>query len=126
MPFAAGGLGIADISQVIIDNVLYTVKSARVRATASGNTQILGAVSGKQIKILSYNVGPVSAAVTVTFQDAAGTPVVMAGPFDCAANGGTNEGVLKENDELGTSNTATNVNLSAASNVTARIHYVEV
>ena len=126
MGFAAGGVGVIDISRVLIDDVLYPVKSARVRATASGNTQILAAVSGKRIKILSYNVGPVSAAVTVTFQDAAGTPVVMAGPFDCAANGGTNEGVLKENDELGTSNTATNVNLSGTANVTARIHYVEV
>ena len=126
MPFYGGGQGIADLGQVIIDSVLYTVKSARVRATASGNTQILAAVAAKQIKPIAYSVGPVSAAVTVTVQDAAGTPIIMLGPFDCAANGGIVDGTPKENDQIGTSNTAINVNLSGTANVTVHLRYVEV
>ena len=62
----------------------------------------------------------------VTIQDAAGTPVVIAGPFDVAANGGIVNGNYKESDQEGTVSTAINVNLSAAFNVTVHLWYVEV
>lgn len=114
MGFAVGGVGVIDASQVILDGVLYSVKSARVNATASGNTQIIAAVAAKKIVLLAWNVGPASAAVTVTIQDANGTPVVLAGPFACAANGGTNNSDYKEYDTEATSATAINVNLSGA------------
>ena len=124
---SSGGLaGVADVGRVIIDGVLYSVKSARVQATASGNTQIVAAVTGSRIRPVAWTVGPVSAAVVVTIQDAAGTPVVLAGPFEVAANGGIANPVYKESDQEGTVSTAVNVNLSGASNVPVTLWYVEV
>lgn len=126
MGYGVGGVGVADIGRVLIDNVLYSVKSARVRATASGNTQLVAAVSGSKIRPVAYTVGPASAAVVVTIQDAAGTPVVMCGPFDLAANGGIVNSVYKDTDQEGTVSTAVNVNLSTTANVTVQLWYVEV
>jgi len=125
MGFTSGGTGVGDIGRVLIDDVLLTVKSARVKATASGNTQIIAAVSSKQIAILAWAIGPVSTAVVVIIQDADGTPVVLAGPFECATNGGTNNSDYKESDQLGTSNTAINVNISTNANVAVHLWYVE-
>lgn len=115
-----------ELSRVYIDGSTYTVKSARVRATASGNTQLVAAVTGSKIRPIAWTIGPVSAAVTVTIQDAAGTPVVIAGPFDCAANGGIVNAVYKESDQEGTVSTAINVNLSGVANVTVHFWFVEI
>ena len=120
------GTGVIDVGRVLIDAVLYTVKSARVRATTSGNTQLVAAVSGISIRPLSYTVGPASAAGVVTIQDAAGTPVVLVGPFDLAANGGIVNSVFKQSDQQGTSGEAINVNLSVSLNVTIQLWYCEV
>lgn len=126
MGATAGGVGIADIGRVFIDDVLYPVLSARARATAGGNTQIVAAVGGRKIRPVAWSVGPVSTAVTVTIQDTAGTPVVIAGPFDCATNGGIINGTYKESDQEGTVGLAINVNLSGVSNVTVHLWYVVV
>lgn len=125
MGYTPGGVGVADIGRVLIDDVLYTVRSARVEATTSGNTQIIAAVASRQIAILAWAIGPVSIAVTVTIQDADGTPVVLAGPFDCATNGGTNNPDYKESEQIGTSNTAINVNISTNADVPVHLWYVE-
>ena len=114
-----------NLSDVYIDGKSYPVKSARVRATASGNTQLVAAVVGSKIRPIAWTVGPVSAAVVVTIQDAAGTPVVLAGPFDCAANGGIVNGTYKDSDQEGTVSVAVNVNLSATANVTVHFWFVE-
>lgn len=126
MPATAGGVGVQDLGRVLIDDVLYTVLSARARATTSGNTQIVAAVTDRRIRPIAWAVGPVSAAVTVIIQDTSGTPVVLAGPFDCAANGGIINGVYKESDQQGAVGNAINVNLSAVANVTVHLWYVEV
>ena len=117
--------GFQEIGRILIDDTIFVVKSKLVRATTSGNTQIIAAVANKRIAILAWAIGPVSAAVVVTIQDADGTPVVMEGPFECAANGGTNNPDYKESDQLGTSNTAINVNISTNANVPVKLWYVE-
>ena len=117
--------GFQEIGRVLIDDTIFVVKSARVKATASGDTQIIAAVAGKQIAILAWTIGPVSAAVVVTIRDADGTPVIMAGPFECATNGGITNSDYKESDQLGTSNTAIDVNLSTNANVPVHLWYVE-
>ena len=117
--------GLQEIGRVLIDDTIFTIKSARVKATASDDTQIIAAVAGKQIALLAWTIGPVSAAVVVTIRDADGTPVVMAGPFECAANGGIANSDYKESDQLGTSNTAINVNLSTTANVPVHLWFVE-
>jgi hypothetical protein len=86
----------------------------------------VAAVVGKKIRPLAWTVGPVSIAVTVTIQDADGTPVVLAGPFDCATNGGIVNSFYKESDLEATVSTAVNVNLSGIANVTVMLWYVEV
>ena len=115
----------SDLGQVIIDGTVLTVKSAQVTATASGNTQILAAVVTKQIKILAHAMFS-DTALTVKVQDAAGSPNVLNGPWYPAANGGIVNSFPKENDQIGDSNVATNVNLSANGNVNVKIVYVEV
>ena len=117
---------IIDLGRVVIDQVVYVVKTSRTRATASGNTQAIAAVTGSKIRLIAYTIGPTSAAVVVTIQDGAGTPVVMAGPFDCAANGGIANSVYKESDQEGTVSQSVNINLSASANVTVALWYVEV
>ena len=117
--------GLQEIGRVLIDDTIFVIKSARVKATASGDTQIIAAVAGKQIALLAWTIGPVSAAVVVTIRDADGTPVVMAGPFECAANGGIANSDYKKSDQLGTSNTAINVNLSTTANVPVHLWFVE-
>ena len=117
--------GFQEIGRILIDDTIFVVKSARVKATASGDTQIIAAVAGKQIAILAWTIGPVSAAVVVTIRDADGTPVIMAGPFECATNGGITNSDYKESDQLGTSNTAIDVNLSTNANVPVHLWYVE-
>ena len=115
-----------ELSRVYIDGSIYTVKSARVTAASSGNTQLVPVVVGSKIRPIALRVGPVSAAVTVTIQDAAGTPVILAGPFYCAANGGIVDGVYKDSDQEGTVSVAVNINLSATANVPVHFWYVEV
>ena len=114
------------LDQVYIGSRWYAVKTSRTRATVSGNTQAIPAVAGSKIRPLSYSVGPVSAAVTVTVQDAAGTPVVLLGPFDCAVNGGIVDETPKNTDQEGTVSVAVNINLSVDSNVTVHLRYIEV
>ena len=118
--------GLVDLGRVLIDGTLYTVRSARVRATAAGNTQIVAAVADRSIRPIAWAIGPVSAATEVTLQDTAGTPVILVGPFPYAENGGDRNSVYKESDQQGTSGLAVNVNLSVASNVTVHVWYVEV
>ena len=108
------GVGVMELGRVLIDGTLYTKKSARVNASASGNTQLIPAVPGKKIVLLSWNVGPASAAVTVIIHDASTTPIVLAGPFPVATNGGTNNSVEKESDQESAPGLAVNVNLSGA------------
>lgn len=113
------------LDQVAINSKKYTVKTATIEATTSGNTQIIAAVAAKQIVVIAHEMFS-DTAMTVKVQDAAGSPVVLSGPWYPAANGGIVNGVYKENDTLGTSNTAINVNLSTNGNVNVKIWYVEV
>lgn len=63
-----------------------TIKFARINATADGDNVVVAAVAGKKIQVLAYAVS-VSAAGTISFQDTAGTPGVLA-QFALAQNGG--------------------------------------
>lgn len=112
------------LDKVVINGIKYTVKTANVTATTSGNTQIIAAVSGKQITVIAVEMTS-DTQLVVKVQDADGTPVVVAGPWYPAARGGLVNSAYKENDTLGTSNTAINVNISANGNVYVKVWYVE-
>jgi hypothetical protein len=124
MPFTSG-ITTSDLERTVISGVSYQVKTAEVTATASGNTQILAAVASRQIKVIDSFVST-DTSLTILIQDAAGTPIELYGPFYTAANWGKNNAGYAENDKLGTSNTAINVNLSANGNAYVKIWYVEV
>lgn len=107
-----------------IDNV-YTVKWAEINATASGDTTVVAAVTGRKIRVLSYFIGPVSAAVNIAWKSGAGTTKVNAMTF--AINEGMvvpdmSPGWAVETDSGG----ALVINLSAAANVRGAVNYIEV
>lgn len=113
----------ADLSRIVIDGVGYPVKSAQVTATSSGDTQLIAAVTAKQIKILSWEMFS-DTAMTVTLQDASNN--TLAGPWYPAANGGIVNPMLKENDQIGTSGERVDAVLSTNGNVNVKAWYVEV
>lgn len=61
-------------------------KFVRVNAVADGDNVVIAAVAGKRIRVISY-VLMATAAGTISIQDTAGTPVVLA-QFPLAANSG--------------------------------------
>jgi hypothetical protein len=63
-----------------------TIKFVRVNATADGDNTVISAVGGKKLRVLGYAL-VVTAAGTITIQDSAGSPAVLA-QFPLAANGG--------------------------------------
>lgn len=113
------------IGKVLYQGQSYEVKHARIEATASGNTTLINAVTGKSLMVLNYAVGPVSAAVVVTIQDAAGSPAILAGPFNCPANGGIAYSNYKTGEPGGAAQDI-NVNLSGIADVPVEVNYIEV
>jgi hypothetical protein len=59
----------ASADVIEIAGTTYAVQRSFANATASGENTVLSAVPGKIIRVISYSVGPVSAAVNVFFDD---------------------------------------------------------
>jgi hypothetical protein len=66
------------------------IKFARVNATADGDNTIIAAVAGKKLRVLGYAL-VATAAGTISVQDSAGSPAILA-QFPLAANGGVSYG----------------------------------
>ena len=101
-------------------------KTAVIAATASGDTPVVAAVTGKMIRLLSFFFVS-SAAVSITFRDGAGSPKDLTGPMPVAANGGVVSHVACQGyvGETGRGQ-ALNINLSGVANVGGQVCYVEV
>lgn len=106
--------------------VAVPIKYVRINATASGDNVILAAVASKKIRVLGYAF-TASAAVAANFQDTQATPVVHAGPFDLAANGGVSYagGLDAPAFETGVG-FGLEMNLGAVANVRGHLSYQEV
>lgn len=115
---------IPHIDKIYFNDILYTVKSAKLRASSSGDTQIIAAVASKQLLPLAIRIGPSNGAVDVALHDTSNN--VLAGPWDLAANGGIVDSVLKEGAVAGQSGERMDVNLSGAVAVTVEVWYIEV
>lgn len=102
---------------------LAEVKFASVDVAASGNTQIVAAVTGKNIRVLNYVLVASGGANTVTWRSATAGPVT--GGMGLAANGG-----VSAESQFGlfqtTAGEALQINLSAATSVDGHITYIEV
>ena len=68
------------------DSTTFPVKYARINATADGVNTIVAAVASKKIRVISYAM-VINAQGTITIQDDAGTPNVLAS-FTLAQYGG--------------------------------------
>lgn len=107
-------------------NAPLTVKFASISRNSSGaGTAIVAAVASKKIRVLSYTIVS-TAAQSVKFQgDPAGTPVDLTGAMALAANGGVapyaQNGLFES-----ASGKALGLNLSASSQVSGHLSYVEV
>jgi hypothetical protein len=64
----------------------FAVAHARINATSDGDNEVVAAVAGKKVRVLSY-VLTASAAGIVDVQDTAASPAILA-QFDLAAQGG--------------------------------------
>lgn len=99
------------------------VKQAKIQATASGDTTVVAAVSGKVIRLLSV-VLTCSVQVNVAWKSGASTTKIPAMPF--AQYGGMSHtpslGWFYETD----SGEAAVINLSGTANVYGTVQYVEV
>ena len=100
-----------------------TVLRAFANATASGETNVVAGTAGKQIRVLAYKIGPVSAAVNVYFDNA--TSGAISSTCYLAANGGMGRSTsLFGHFQTGTQGEALRINLSAAANVGVDVTYI--
>ena len=106
-----------------IDNV-YTVKWDDINATASGDTTVVAAVSGKKIRVLQMGFS-VSAAVNIAWKSGASTTKIAARSFP--ANGGIESGDVSPGWVVETdAGEALVINLSGTANVRGQVNYIEV
>jgi hypothetical protein len=99
-----------------------TPKFATIDEASSGDNQVVAAVAGKKIRVLSYVIVS-SAANTCTWRD--GTSPISGG-MSLAANGGVSAPYNPLGHFETTANTTLNLNLSAAQSVDGHLTYIEV
>lgn len=104
-------------------NTVYTVKNAAINATASGDTTVVSAVSGKKIRAFSIAL-TVSAQVDVAWKTGGGDTQIAAMSF--AQYGGMNQDYLPGWFVESDSGEALLINLSGAANVRGMLNYIEV
>jgi len=101
------------------------VKFATIAATASGDTEVVAAVSGRKIKVLSFYY-VTDAATNIRFRSAtnsiAGSGLLRWG----AADNGIAPGYSPVGYFIGSTGEALNINLSANANVDGGVTYIEV
>jgi hypothetical protein len=106
----------------LFDSSLLTIKRAIISASASGNTSVVAAVTGKKIAVLSYNY-MANGAVNVKFQSSNTSDI--SGLAYLIANTGKvcdhNPGIWFET----VAGEALNINLSAAIAVGGELTYIE-
>ena len=106
------------------DGTILTPKRAVISASSSGATQVVAAVTGKKIRVISLVV-IIGGAANVKFQSNDGSATDITGLLPLAANGGFSAGV----SELGHFETASgarlDINLSAAVTAGGFMTYVE-
>ena len=99
----------------------FPLKFAPIAATASGDNEIVAAVSGKKIRVISFFMISDTAA-TVKFRSAT---TDISGGLPVSANGGvsadSSNGLMET-----VAGAALNLNLSAVINVGGALSYVEV
>jgi len=100
----------------------YTVKWSAINATASGDTTVVAAVTGKKIRVVNLML-TTSAAISIAWKSGANT---LISGMAFAANGGINGERLFGYFMETNATEALIINLSAAANVRGSLSYIEV
>ncbi len=113
---------VADLGQVSVSGVAKTVKFAAVSVSAITDNEVVAAVTGKKIRVLSYVLNGAGGLNTATWKTAA---TALAGAMDIADNTS-----FSANSTVGLFETvaaeALNLALTAATLVAGHITYVEI
>lgn len=122
-------VGVALQTDVILnDTTTLTPKFARINGNTSGDNTLVGAVSGKQIRVLSMLIVS-SGNVTVNIEDGASSDTYLSGPYEFDGLGQPKDINLPFSPighfETG-SNTLLNMELDAAVTVGGHLVYVEI
>jgi hypothetical protein len=99
------------------------IRSAYVEAAASGNTQLVAAIAGVRIRVVSALVGPVGAAVNTKFQSGS---TDISPTARNAANGGWQHNAFPGYLCETAPGEPLNINLSADASVPVTVTYMEV
>lgn len=114
-----------DVNAMKNGSTSLTPKFAKIAAASSGNNTVIAAVTGKKIRVLSYNFMG-NGAVNAKFQDGAGGTDLTGLKYIAAAG----QGISVAHSPVGwfetTANTLLCLNLSGAVAVGGEIVYVEV
>jgi hypothetical protein len=100
------------------------VKYAVIDDASSGDNEVIAAVSGKKIRVLSY-VMITAGAVTARFESGAGG-TALTGQMSIGANGGASSGYVPVGHFETAAGAALNLELSGAVSVDGHITYIEV
>lgn len=99
----------------------HELKFATIAATASGDTAVVAAVTGKRIRVVSY-VFVTDAAISVKFRSAT---TDITGPMPIAANSGVScPGQPSSHLFQTVAGAALNINLSGTANVGGHVAYL--
>lgn len=93
-----------------------------VNVTASGDTTVVAAVVGKSIRVLSYSIGPSSAAVNVFFKSSSGAAISSL--KNLAINGGFGRGYCPIGHFQGALGDGLVINLSGVANLGVDLTFV--
>jgi hypothetical protein len=107
-----------------IGGATFAVKRAFANATAAGDTTVVAAVASKKIRVLSYAIGPVSAAVNLYLKSS--TVGAITSTKYLPPNGGMGRSLNHFGHCETTAGEALAINLSGAANVGIDVLYIEV
>lgn len=113
-----------EVSQVSSLGTIATPQYAVINTSATGDTSIVAAVTGKVIRVLSYVIVADSAVAAKFTSGAAGT--ALTGAMSLSANGGVAAPFNPVGHFQTASNTALVLNLSAAVGARGHLTYVAV
>lgn len=120
LPGASGSW--VDPGTVVVNGLVLTVKWAEINASAGGNTQVVAAVAGAKLRVLSLDF-VCAGAVTVGWQSAAN---VKRNNQSFAANSGMARDLAMPYYVETNAGEALNINLGGAVVVRGAVGYVEV
>ena len=121
-PISDGDRFLQEMGRVFIAGIASEVKQAKINATTSGETQVVAAVTGKKLRVISV-IFTTSAAISIGWRSASNVKI---DPMSFAQNGGMTEQWRRGHFFETNTGEALNIYLSSNANVRGSLCYVEV